>query len=74
MAASRNDRESVARLLLDNGPDINASNNIGKTASAAASFRGNISIIQLLLDNGAVVNAAHRAIKDASESGYGSAV
>jgi ankyrin repeat protein len=63
-AAYMNEVES-ARLLLDNGAQVNATVRDGTTALhyTQESLRGNVEVLRLLLDRGADVNAA-------TDSGY----
>ena len=48
--------EKIMILLLDNGADINARNNMGMTALMKYSFEGNIRLVKILIDRGADVN------------------
>ncbi len=50
----------AASLVLELGNDVNASNQDGRTALAAAAYLGANSLIQLLVDNGADMSAKDR--------------
>jgi ankyrin repeat protein len=56
-AAAWSGNESIVRLLLDRGADINAQGGRCGNALQAAAYRGYESIAQLLLDRGADINA-----------------
>jgi ankyrin repeat protein len=49
-------RESIARLLLQHGADVNAPGGNNETALGWACNRGNEPIVKLLLENGANAN------------------
>ena len=49
--------KEVAELLISNGGDVNAKNNIGDTPLHQAVFDGHRDIVELLIANGADVNA-----------------
>lgn len=51
------DRKDVVQVLLDNGADVNISDNKGKTALMTAAKKGNKTILKALIDAGADVNA-----------------
>lgn len=55
-AVMNNDIEAV-ELLLKSGADVNAKNNIGKTALMFAAEDGRLDIVAMLLEKGADVNA-----------------
>lgn len=44
--------ESVVRLLLDKGAEVNAGNNNGRTPLYLASYSGHESVVRLLRDRG----------------------
>ncbi len=50
----------VLALLLENGADVEARNNRGRTALTGASFRGHTEVVKLLLNKGADVNTADK--------------
>jgi hypothetical protein len=50
-------QETVARLLLDKGAEINATDEYGRTPLSWAAYNGHEAIARLLLDKGAEVNA-----------------
>jgi ankyrin repeat protein len=50
----------VVLHLINNGADVNASNNFGSTALILASSRGHTDIVRLLIDHGADVNASNK--------------
>lgn len=47
---------NVARILLENGADLNAQNKLGASVLTIASRGGHISVIKLLLESGAYVD------------------
>ena len=47
----------VAKLLLENGADVDARDNLGDTICINVAGKGNLEVIKLLLENGADVNA-----------------
>ncbi|CUS15230.1 unnamed protein product, partial [Tuber aestivum] len=49
--------ESVVRLLLRRGADVNAQGGVCGNALQAAAYRGHESVVQLLLERGAEANA-----------------
>ena len=51
----------VAKILLQNGADVNAKNNYHRTPLHLAVFHGHSKIAKLLLQNGALVNAKCKA-------------
>ncbi len=58
LASSRRGNCGIARLLIDNGVDVNAVNEDGVTAIRMAIFNGHQDLVQLLIENGADVCAA----------------
>jgi hypothetical protein len=68
--AAENGHIEIARLLLQNGAEVNARNNYGSTSLHWAAFQGHIDILHLLVENGANLEAQnddgsralHRAI------------
>jgi ankyrin repeat protein len=71
-AATERGRVEIVKLLLDEGADVNWTNEYGWTALYAAVYYGHIEIVKLLLHSGADVNksnnnggaALYRAIQD----------
>ena len=57
IVACRNGHESVARLLLDRGASINATNQFQATCLHIAAQNGHESVARLLLERGASINA-----------------
>lgn len=55
LAAFEGDKE-IARLLIDNGADVNMRDEWGETPLRSASVSGNLDLVDLLLDEGANVN------------------
>jgi xanthine/CO dehydrogenase XdhC/CoxF family maturation factor len=55
--ASRDGDETAARLLIDEGADINARDKDGWTALISASLNSHKAVAQLLIDKGADINA-----------------
>ncbi|CUS12373.1 unnamed protein product, partial [Tuber aestivum] len=55
--AAANGKESVVRLLLERGAEVDAEGGYYSNALQAAAQNGNESILQLLLSYGAVPNA-----------------
>ncbi|MBD3842505.1 MAG: ankyrin repeat domain-containing protein [Campylobacterales bacterium] len=49
--------EKIMKLLIDNGADINAKNNMGMTPLMKYSMENNHRLVKILLENGADVNA-----------------
>src|ERR1035441_3618873 len=58
--AAYSGRTAAAKLLLDQGADINALASDGYTALFLAARRGHTEMIKLLLDRGASINAKSR--------------
>ena len=58
MLAARDGFETVTKLLLDYGADVDAADNIGRTALIYAAEEGQETVTKLLLDYGADVAAA----------------
>jgi peptidoglycan/LPS O-acetylase OafA/YrhL len=46
-------KTEIAKLLIDNGADLNLQNNEGSTALLSAAFFGNVEIVEYLIANGA---------------------
>ncbi|MCJ1461962.1 hypothetical protein MMC07_000562 [Pseudocyphellaria aurata] len=74
-AAVRAGHEEMARLLLQNGVDVNAAGGKDGTALQVASFFGRQDMAKLLIENGADVNIESRnhhgtALQAASEGGH----
>jgi ankyrin repeat protein len=57
IAAAEQGHESTARLLIENGSDVNAKTLKGITSLLASSWNGHESVVRLLLEKGADVNA-----------------
>lgn len=55
--AAEEGHETVVRLLLDRGANVNAQCDVGGPALLAASWRGHEQIVRMLLDHGAYVHA-----------------
>ncbi|TKI69032.1 hypothetical protein FCU45_08715 [Sulfurimonas crateris] len=49
--------EKILKLLVDNGADINAKNNIGMTPLMHYALKGQDRLVKILLENGADINA-----------------
>ncbi len=60
----------TAKLIVEHGADVNAKNNIGRTALMSATTSGKEEIVKLLLDNGADVNVVDRNGNTALEGHY----
>ena len=56
-AASYNGHIEIARLLLQNGAEVNVRNNYGWTPLHFAAFQGHVDILHLLVENGADLEA-----------------
>jgi Ankyrin repeats (3 copies) len=67
------DDDSVLRLLLEHGADIDAQDEDGWTPLYSASVRGAVEVVRLLLEHGADVevkdNAGKTALQEAAEEG-----
>ncbi|OBT69142.1 hypothetical protein VE03_02000 [Pseudogymnoascus sp. 23342-1-I1] len=67
--SSEKGHETIARLLVENGADVNADH-----ALEAASYKGHMAIVKLLLQNGADVNAQggenNNALQAAARGGH----
>ncbi|PKK48533.1 hypothetical protein CI102_7934, partial [Trichoderma harzianum] len=59
--AASQGHESMVRLLLDNGADVMASDNAGRTALSLAASNGHEAVVKLLLENGADITAKDNA-------------
>jgi len=57
--ASSGGHIEIAKVLLDNGAEVNAKNKSGNTALMMASSNGHIDIVRLLLDNRAEMDASN---------------
>jgi hypothetical protein len=55
--AARNGHVEIARLLLQNGAEVNAKSNRGRTPLYCAALNGHIDILHLLVENGADLEA-----------------
>ena len=68
----------VVQLLLENGADVNAWDNVGQTALYWAARVGHVAVVQLLLENGADVNARNyggqTVLYKAATEGHGAVV
>jgi hypothetical protein len=56
-SASLGGHETIVRLLLQNGADVNSMNRLTGTALTCASRGGHEAVVRLLLENGAEINA-----------------
>ena len=74
IAAAENGHESTARLLIENGSDVNAKTLKGVTALFTSSWKGRESVVRLLLEKGADVNVrsvnGSTALMRAAERGH----
>ncbi|KAJ6101921.1 hypothetical protein N7486_004348 [Penicillium sp. IBT 16267x] len=65
---------SIARLLIDQGADVNASDSTGRTPLSRAAEHGHLDIARLLIDRGADVNASNstrwKPLSRAAEHGH----
>lgn len=57
MLASYNEQLEMTRVLLENGGDPQAANDMGQIPLAGAAFKGNAAMARLLIEHGADVNA-----------------
>lgn len=57
MVGSQSDSEAIVALLLRHGTDVNARNNVGRTALTWAAYVNDAEIVALLTNAGADVNA-----------------
>ncbi len=62
--ASRCNQVAAAKLLLDNGANVDITTNSGSTALIWAAFYGNTDVVKLLLAKGANPNAREEALED----------
>lgn len=77
MASTRRDQRviSIAKLLLDHGANLEATNAKGRTALVAAVLKNNLTIARFLIDQGANIEAAtartgHTPLVAALSRGY----
>ena len=72
--AAENGHVEIARLLLQNGAELNAKNNYGSTSLHCAASQDNIDILHLLVENGADLEAQDndgmRALHRAARYGH----
>lgn len=72
--AARGGHEAVAKVLIEAGANINASDNIYGTALQEASHRGHEAVVKLLIEAGADINASGdvygNALQEASHHGH----
>jgi hypothetical protein len=59
-SAAANGHIEIARLLLQNGADVNAKENDGYTPLHYAAFQGHVDILHLLVENGADLEAQNK--------------
>jgi ankyrin repeat protein len=57
MLATKNGHTDIVQSLLNNGANVNAIDNKGRTALILASENGAAGIVQILLEKGADINA-----------------
>jgi hypothetical protein len=73
-SAAWNGHIEIARLLLQNGAEVDAKSNYGNTPLHDAAFQGHIDILHLLVENGADLEAqddhGERALHKAAYSGH----
>jgi ankyrin repeat protein len=74
MLLHSNGHIEIARLLLQNGADVNVRNNYGSTPLHCAAYNGHIDILHLLFENGADLEAqsnnGERALHYAARFGH----
>lgn len=59
-AAFRQETDTdIGELLIANGADVNAKNNVGSVALHSAAMRNSIALAKVLIASGADVNAKH---------------
>jgi hypothetical protein len=72
--AAYNGHVEIARLLLQNGAEVNAKDNHGHTPLQDAAFQGHVNILHLLVENGADLEAqdndGERVLHIAAMHGY----
>lgn len=74
MVACANGHIQIANILIENGADVNISDNTGETALMVASANDNLETIKLLIQHGADVNTkdidGETALMVASQNGH----
>ncbi|KAJ7385513.1 Fibronectin type 3 and ankyrin repeat domains protein 1 [Desmophyllum pertusum] len=63
--ASMNGNIEVARILIENGTDVNKMDKIRKSSLMAAALNGNLALVKLLMENGANLQAVNEYGKTA---------